>query len=179
MPGQRLDGASGKVSPDMFMSHHVDNRLQRRQKQNQSLLIPSERISKLTNYSQAGAQRVSLKSLATPNETSAAESAENFGPPRVGRSIALAIKQFKGGARGAAASKLAMDDSNKISNGKLSAMGHSRQSSTLQQPRFEESSQFQTPKDLHSYISLNNSIAVEDFKSNLASPPRDINNFSR
>lgn len=60
-------------------------------------------------------------------------------------------------------------------------IGLSRQSgaSNLQADNLEEPAQLLSPLEIQRFASLNNSIAVEDFRSTIASPLRETNYLMR
>ena len=63
-------------------------------KQNHSHLIPSavDRSSKLSNFNQTGAHRVSLRSITNAGDLPNDIVENSFVPPRVGKSLALSIR---------------------------------------------------------------------------------------
>ena len=76
------------------MNNNFERNHYRRQKQNNSLLIPSEKTaSSLKSFNNN--HRVSLRSVANPIDLSN-EVGDNFAPPRVGKSLAPNIRQTKG-----------------------------------------------------------------------------------
>ena len=63
--GAAEHGSQGKMSPDLVSN---TEKLVRRQKQNNSLLIPHERINKFNSFVQSAANKVSLASAASLQE---------------------------------------------------------------------------------------------------------------
>jgi len=99
------------MSPDLTMN------MQRRQRQNNSLLVPSDKnSSKLSNFNATGVHRVSLRSIANSGGELPHDLSDNFLPPRVGRSLAPTIRQPKGGVKGNNNNKSGNAQENKFIN---------------------------------------------------------------
>jgi hypothetical protein len=81
----KLGSETGKIQADMISN--FERMHQRRQKQNNSLLIPYDKTGRLSSFNGTSNHRVSLRSIASPNDFSN-ELGDNFVPPRKGHSLA-------------------------------------------------------------------------------------------
>ena len=106
---QSSSNKEGKTSPELTNNFE---RMQQRLKLNNSHMAPSaDRQSKLSTHGQQP-NRVSVRSFVA-NTTEINGFDDHFVPPRVGKSLALSIRQAKSGPR-AQQHKLHQDDQNKI-----------------------------------------------------------------
>ena len=153
--------STGKLSPEIGSNFE---RIHRRQKANNSLLIPSERLAKMPSFNQTSAHRVSLRSIANSGDFTV-ELNDALVPPRVGRSLVTNVKHSKGPR----ANRLISEENQReISNFLGSDLDNGRLLHN-ETPRQSAGGPDQ------GYFSLNNSLGMNDFAAQnlLTSPQQD------